>query len=220
MKGKLRNKVVELSKLTKEDEIIKKLQEINEFFLRNFELRVKGYDVIEPIQVEAYYCNEQSFRDDSAHGENEQKNNFGNLYFHNVGRGGIDIVLSCGDYCLSLLLKTSKIGGEFFSQLQIADKIKKENYGDVLYAREKEKGDIVAKMVRKGLSKNSPYRDKWLGAVIGKEILRMPRLAFEECYGKEKTIEHYMDENPLTLKKEDIYEIFGYYPKILIPKIK
>ena len=73
--------------------------------IRNeYVIKVEGI-MIEPLWVEAYYFNKNTFSDCNTHLSEKQKNRFGQLYFHEKGRGGFDICLSDSeDYYLSFLL--------------------------------------------------------------------------------------------------------------------
>lgn len=108
---KLSELVDGLETVKNEEQIIKKLQEILRVFLSNYYVRF-GTFKIDPVLIEAYYYDEQNFRDTSVHAaraENgkiathareRQKNNFGKLYIHNVitKNDGLDVCLSKGDY--------------------------------------------------------------------------------------------------------------------------
>ncbi|MDR2836667.1 MAG: hypothetical protein LBV69_10855, partial [Bacteroidales bacterium] len=115
----LREKITELSACNTTEQIIQCLQEINKIFLENYDIKINDI-VVEPLQVETYYDNEkQNFRDKNIHHAPEQKNNFGKLYLHKKVRGGIYICLSdSDDFYLSLLIKTSRIGTEYFTQTE------------------------------------------------------------------------------------------------------
>ena len=211
--GKLERMVDDLAGLKDKNEIVGKLQEINEFFLQNFNLKANGY-VVEPIQTEVYYYNEKFFRDDNTHRKDKQRGHFGELYFHERGRGGVDIVLSNSkEFYLSLLLKTTKIGDNFFSQIDLKNMIKgKVGDDEVLVARDKARDEIVFKMIRKGLVKGS-YKDEWLGAVIGIDVFRIPSnqnpIAFPKG-GKEAVVLHYIDENKDVLTIEELEKRANY----------
>lgn len=117
-------KLVEnLMNIKDEAEQIKQLQIIGDCLLRK---RMKIADVvIEPLWIEAYYF-VKGFEDSSVHGCEEQKNNFCKLYFHHKTgdrRSGVDLCLSCGDYCLSFLLKYTLVNGNFTTQSKLHNEI-------------------------------------------------------------------------------------------------
>lgn len=103
------------------------LQQINEALLKEYELHYSSYLLIQPLQVEIYYVNFQAkppFVDTNmqclsinAHVDTEiwqlQSNNFGKLYFHLRGHGGVDVCLSdSGQYALCSTIKSARINGE------------------------------------------------------------------------------------------------------------
>lgn len=118
------------------EKIVKKLQEVLEIFLRNYYVEF-GTFKIDPILVEAYYCDKQNFKDESVHAaRNEngkiatharerQKNNFGKLYIHNVitKDDGLDVCLSKGDYFFSILIKNAVINDKYFATQSNVSKI-------------------------------------------------------------------------------------------------
>lgn len=161
----MKNKIKELLSKTNEEEIVKCLQEINELLLRNYKIQV-GDKIIEPLQVEIYYYHPQRFRDWNVHKSYEQTNNFGKLYFHGAGRGGVDICLSDSyDYFLSVLLKTSKIENNIFSQAHLAKELKNQQYEKIIVSERSKEGKLQL-LKRDGLVKESKYKNKELGAMI------------------------------------------------------
>ena len=137
----LRKLVKELEQLTDKKEIVAKLQEIGAELINKYEIKV-GSVTIEPLLVEAYYYDEEKFPDDSVHAAKEsdaltyelarkrqcKHENFGELYFHygTKGSDGIDIVLSCGEYYLSYLIKNALVNKKFKKQTGIPDVICEE----------------------------------------------------------------------------------------------
>ena len=103
------------------------LQQINEALLKEYELHHGSYLSIQPLQVEIYYVNFQAkppFVDTNmqclsinSQIDSEiwqlQSNNFGKLYFHLRGRGGIDVCLSDSEqFALCSTIKSARINGE------------------------------------------------------------------------------------------------------------
>lgn len=103
----LESLVKELEAVQGEREIEEKLQEINATLLQFYTIQT-GEINIKPLLVEAYYCCDK-FPDITSHQNELQKERFGKLYCHRKpsNRRGLDIVLSCGDYYLSILLKVT-----------------------------------------------------------------------------------------------------------------
>ncbi len=91
---------------------IQVLQEIGKKLINDYTIVIDDI-VIEPLLVEAYYCKDTSgeFVDCSCHQNPKQKgaNRFGKLYFHKIGRGGVDICLPLGEYYLSFLIKVANV---------------------------------------------------------------------------------------------------------------
>ncbi len=111
--------VNELKNNTNKEEQIKILQKIGKTLITEYEIKVDGIK-IEPLWVEAYYYNQDNFADCNSHLDDKQKNRFGQLYFHNIGRRGFDICLSNSDeFYLSFLLKATLIDGKFNTQTGI-----------------------------------------------------------------------------------------------------
>lgn len=113
---------------------IAQLQMICARFLNEYVIKIGGM-TIEPLLVEAYYYHPGKLEDTSVHAAKDstaktyalarkrQKNNFGKLYVHYGTRDGIDIVLSQGDYYLSLLIKNALVDGEWATQCAVSEKI-------------------------------------------------------------------------------------------------
>lgn len=142
---KLKELVYELvDENNKEKERVKILQDIGKLLLTEYIIQV-GDLTIKPLLVEAYYYHQGKFNDSNSHGFGNKKidkkcreqlsNNFNGFYFHEKGRGGVDVCLSKGDYCLSFLIKVALINGKVYKQIDIYNKLKKEsidNTKDVL----------------------------------------------------------------------------------------
>ena len=115
------------------------LQQINEALLKEYELHHGNYLSIQPLQVEIYYVNFQAkppFVDTnmqclSINSQIDpeiwqlQSNNFGKLYFHLRGRGGIDVCLSDSEqYALCSTIKSARINGEnIWGQSKVCERI-------------------------------------------------------------------------------------------------
>lgn len=102
---------------------IKILQEINKLFLTQYMLKIDDDFVLYPIEVEAYYYQENNFPDTCVHKYQWQQNRFGKLYFHRAGNkvdasflydgGGIDVCLSdSDDFWLGILIRGAWINQE------------------------------------------------------------------------------------------------------------
>lgn len=168
----LKEMVCSLKAETDEKNIIEKLKKIEEKLIGEYVIEVEGI-TIEPLWVEAYYFHKNVFSDCNTHLSEKQKNRFGQLYFHEKGRGGFDLCLSDSeDYYLSFLLKRTSINGEFVKQADAEDVL--EKYGKtkealeaatvVLVEREpKKKDEDVKHTVRIGLEKPC-YKNEELAA--------------------------------------------------------
>ncbi len=144
---KLEKLVDELKKESiEEKERVKILQDIGKLLLSEYIIQV-GDLTIKPLLVEAYYYHQGKFNDSNSHGFGDKKIdkkcreqlsnhfNFNRFYFHKKGRGGVDVCLSKGDYCLSFLIKVALINGKVYKQIDIYNKLIKEsidNTKDVL----------------------------------------------------------------------------------------
>ena len=121
----LKEMVCGLKEETNEKTIIEQLQEIEARLIREYVIKVEGI-MIEPLWVEAYDFNKNVFSDCNTHLSEKQKNRFGQLYFHEKGRGGFDLCLSDSeDYYLSFLLKRTSINGKFVKQADAEDALGK-----------------------------------------------------------------------------------------------
>lgn len=199
------------------------LQSINKKLLTEYLICVGDY-VIEPLLVEAYYRNEQNFKDSNVHGKDGQKNRFGKLYFHETGRGGIDICLSDGEYHLSFLIKNSLVTNngltEFTRQTQLHKKLKEYQGTDniVLKKRTEPKNAIVFNAPRKNLVKNDEFRKKELASVTGFELRdnngKPYKFDLETGFGKETLITKYIQKHPKEYTKDEFKKMFlNYIPK-------
>ena len=131
-----RSLVIELAKKTSKAEQINILQEIGKKLITEYEIKIDETK-IEPLWVEAYYYNQESFADCNSHLDDKQKNRFGQLYFHNKGYGGFDICLSNSEnFYLSFLLKATLIDGSFCKQTGIYN---------FLTAKDKNKSELESK---------------------------------------------------------------------------
>ena len=200
---RLQGKVDKLAKTNSKDEQVKILQEINDSLLSEYELKIedkKGCFYIEPLRVEAYYYHPEKFEDSNAHTDDKQKNNFGKLYIHRKGRGGVDICLSNSEeYYLSFLIKNSQIrtdnndGEPFLRQRALKEMLKDiEGIDDqnVLAEKVQKSEEIVYRTVRKGLISKC-YKNEYLASLIKIDNL----YDFEPGYGKGKIVVDYVRQN-------------------------
>ena len=219
--------------MEKDDKIVKKLQEILEIFLRNYDVEF-GTFKIDPILVEAYYYNdEQNFKDESVHAaRNEkgkiatharerQKNNFGKLYIHNVitKDDGLDVCLSKGDYYFSILIKNAIINDKYFATQSnvskiICDKCQGCNevpsclyYQEcVLKKREQPKDMPVIFLPRK----NVPSTERLAAVSLDDIKADRMKLSLAKGFGKERAVANYMFENNIPGTDENIKALLGY----------
>ncbi len=132
------------------DDTIEILQNINKYFLKNYEIHLSK-DLVEldedliirPIETEIYFANSNGCLDGMCHMNDLQKgtdkngDRFGRLYFHRYHRkdknddsniikyyrGGVDVCFSEGDYYLSILIRGAYINDKLFCGI---NKIMKE----------------------------------------------------------------------------------------------
>lgn len=171
----LKEMVCGLKAETNEETIIKKLREIGAKLIGEYVIEVEGI-TIEPLWVEAYYFNKNVFSDCNTHLSEKQKNRFGQLYFHEKGRGGFDLCLSDSeDYYLSFLLKRTSINGEFVKQTEVKDVL--EKYGKT--KEELEAATVV--LVRKEPKKDAENDDE------NDDVKHTARIGLAKpCYKEEK----------------------------------
>ncbi len=114
-----KNKFQKDDKYKKEirDSIAERLQKINECFLQNYIIKIKGLE-IHPVEIEIYYYdNKGIFQDGNSHQNILQQRRFGQIYFHRKGkkennsidfiRYGMDICVSKNDCFLSILIRSA-----------------------------------------------------------------------------------------------------------------
>lgn len=139
------------------------LQEIGKKLLTEYVIKV-GDITIKPLWVEAYYSDTNTgFVDESVHGNECQKNQYGALYFHHKTddqRSGVDICLSCGNYYLSYLLKYTLVNGIFKSQAQLSSMIPHELRGTAknVLVKEQNPAEVMVCTKRIGIM-SSAYKD-------------------------------------------------------------
>lgn len=195
-----------------EKEQVKTLQKIEEKLLNEYVIKI-GNDTIEPLLVEAYYYDENKFRDKAVHAANggsgkiakqarkRQKNNFGKLYIHDVKNktDGLDICLSDKEYYLSFLIKNALINGkEFATQSKVSQIICDKCaqcaeapdciYNNVIVLEKKKasKNEKIIFLPRKGLTEG--YVDAELTAVSVNTVCDAQlgyKLTLANGYGKQ-----------------------------------
>lgn len=139
------------------------LQEIGKKLLTEYVIKI-GDITIKPLWVEAYYSDTNTgFVDESVHGNECQKNQYGALYFHHKTddqRSGVDICLSCGNYYLSYLLKYTLVNGIFKSQAQLSSMIPHELRGTAknVLVKEQNPAEVMVCTKRIGIM-SSAYKD-------------------------------------------------------------
>ena len=218
--------VEELEKEIDPNEQIRILQEINKMVLTEYVVQIGDFTV-EPLLVEAYYYNAANgFDDCNTHCSEKQKRRFGKLYFHEAGRGGVDICISCGEYYLSLLIKNSLATNNgapcFYRQTQLDELLKGNGLAEaeeyVLKKRNTKKDDIVFHTVRKGLVKDNCFRNERLASVTGFEMKdpakRRYKFDLEKGRSKEYLICEYIQAHPGLFTESEFKEKFlDYVPK-------
>ena len=220
----LENAVEALHSEKRESAICERLQQINEKFLREYIIQIGAY-TIEPLLVEAYYCEPSLFPDCNSHKTQKQKNRFGKLYFHERGRGGVDICLSRGDYYYSLLLKDTLVTAgdgspRFHRQTALYQALRQFKRADdiVLKKRETAGDGVVFHTIRKGLTKDNGYNDKKIAAVTGFELRdksgKRYRFDLERGHPKASLVCEYIKSHPGEFTKAEFKkEFLDYVPK-------
>ena len=114
------------------------LQHINELLLKDYYISTGGYLTLIPKEVELYYVNRKAtppFVDTNMQCMVDPKTNdeiwklqsgrFCQLYFHQIGSGGIDVCLSDSpDYALCCSIKAAEVNGEeCWSSLKVRNRL-------------------------------------------------------------------------------------------------
>ena len=224
-------------------EIEKQLQAINELIVTNYMFELSSGLRIYPIEVEAYF-KDSKFDDESVHGNELQRNNYGRFYVHRTGitkkskfkggtRGGIDICLSDGaDSYYGILIRSAKFndGTTKFGPNNVLNFIiedKKVDYAtlekDVVLkeavedCRDREHKSIILHSTRVGLSKkqSDDFKDLQLRTIVGVLLSSYP---YKE---KEKVFRNYIINESIPKEEAEkiSVDILGYYPKALIKGI-
>ncbi len=202
----LKNRVKALESEYDEGRQIELLQKIGGLILKRYIIEV-GNLITEPLLVEAYYYAEGKFEDENTHGfkspkaAERQADNFGGLYVHRRGYGGIDVCLSLKtDYCLSFLIKNSLVyekGGtekKFCTQVSLLRYLK-ESSGEADFIEQNgmltpshEKAFSVVNTVRKGVA--GKFKDAPL-AFVPLEAVRDYPLTLAAGHGKKALAAEY-----------------------------
>lgn len=218
----LKKTVEELEKECDEDKQIKLLRKISELLITDYAVDVCGI-VIEPLWVEAYYFRKGKFEDFNDHRKSKQKDAFGKLYLHTEkkispsGRlGGVDVVLSLGDYYLSFLIKNSLCSGQFCKQVALNALLSEKEYSfensdNVLIELKRNHKVFFTKRI--GLTKESFKNDK-LAALPIDELKNYP-FKFKERIAFEYMEEYRKNHSELECMAE-CKNILGYAPKKIV----
>lgn len=218
----LKNAVEELEKEYDINKQIRLLQKISGLLITDYSVNACGV-LIEPLWVEAYYFHKGKFEDFNSHRKLKQKDGFGKLYLHTEKKisksdrlGGVDIVLSSGDYFLSFLIKNSLCRGEFCRQVELNSILSQKEYSfenseNVLIKLKRNRCVFFTKRI--GLTKES-FKDENLAALPIDLLKKYPfkskeRIAFE--YTEEYRKNHSESECIKECKS-----ILGYAPKKII----
>lgn len=209
-----------------EEQTVELLQEIMTLLIERYVIIVNGNKII-PLWLEAYYyCD--TFKDGNVHGsydeyaQEKQTDRFGQLYVHK-NDWGIDVCLSLGDYCLSILIKCALIykNGDyvFCSQSQIGQEVcyefcemkdtcktiknciynEKNSKFVILEKQENPQKNSVYRTIRVGLNKDHNYNQYLLAAFVFDEKY-LPYYRWGKGYGKQWTV----SINSLFMKKGDV----------------
>lgn len=119
-----------LTGLSDRQEIVRRLQKIEEILLNEYEVHI-GDVTIEPLLIESYYHHPDYFPDlcvhaatGSKYAQSRQKNNFMKAYIHKPFKTGVDVCLSDSDnFYLSFLIKNARINNKFYTQFGVAEQV-------------------------------------------------------------------------------------------------
>jgi hypothetical protein len=222
-----------VGKLIKENDKrtqVKILQEINEKLLTEYVIKISNNFIVYPLHIEAYYYHQGKFEDKNTHGSKSKKlfekqsNRFGELYFHAMGRGGVDICLSDGSYGLSFLIKASKVCIDdipvFTKQVELYKKTRKmkgtpKEDSMVLTPDEKKLRNTkyIFHTIRKGLVEET-FKEEKLAALTELEKEYKHAFAFEKGNGKAEIVRDFIESHyELPVEKEIrgiMKDILGY----------
>ena len=223
--------------INKESEIIKKLQEINAFLLKNYCVQIDRFKII-PLLIEAYYYKEGIFEDENTYKVDErQEDSFRRLYFHRGPQSdGIDICLSDEKgYYIAFLIKNALLIDEnsreklFVTQANLFYELQKRLGKEVLWSfdnkdclqindnkdcllindDDKREEYIIANYKRKNTNK-PPYNNEYLASLPINLIKNYP---FEN---KEVIVKGYLDEKYLKDREDMCIELLGYRSSFVI----
>ena len=192
------------------------LQLIESKLLNEYDIVISD-TVIEPLRLEAYYYpfdDATKFNDPCAHKSTKKINNFGKLYFieERYGYPGIDLCLSLGDYYLSFLIKNSRIGNNYYKQMDLFEKFQdRSDEIETMNVLKKvqNKNKIVFKTSRVGLRKSkTEFAHELLASVV--ELTNSSGYDWERTFGKERAVANYMAENNIPVTDENIKSLLGY----------
>lgn len=228
----LRELVKHLENADNENDIILCLQNIEKSLLIDYFIEVCGIQ-IEPLWIEGYYFKKPAFADCNSHLREKQKNRFGQLYFHEAGRGGFDICLSQGNnYYLSFLIKAAIANGEYITQTGIYKVLAHTGISEDMCEQAKkvlkQKSTHVETSVlfaeRIGLQKPC-YKETLLAAVpldvITKYDFTFARKSLASC--AQQYISKYIRVHSQCTKREceaECRRVFGWLPDVAANTIK
>lgn len=214
----LKNTAAELEKEYNREKQIKLLQKIEKLLITDYAVNVCGC-LIEAMWVEAYYFHSGKFEDFNCHRKEKQKDNFGRLYLHTEKKispsnrlGGVDIVLSSGDYYLSFLIKNSLCNKKFCKQVELNAILSERDYSfensNVLVKSERNHSVFFTKRI--GLTKES-FKEESLAA-LPIDALRSCPFKFKERIALEYLKEYRKTHSESECVRE-CKNILGYVPK-------
>ena len=218
------------------------LQEIGKKLINEYHIQIDDVTV-EPLLVEAYYYKDTNheFMDCSCHRNPRQKgaDRFGKLYFHKLGRGGVDICLSLKEYYLSFLIKVAKINGKVSRQIDVRDKLRHipdaETRENILVYQSKQDHSIVCgprKNTVKGKFAQAPLAIISIDAFINREDKSVADAIVRSLehgkqwilakYGLEKAQSDDIEKARKIVKEENLYsdKIEDMYMKSALEYIK
>lgn len=217
MKCTLNSLIRDLEEANNKDDIIDCLQQINHYIISS-KLYLNKSEYIQIKWVEAYYCNcNSSFCDVYMHKKEGQKgaDNFCKLYFHEVGRGGVDLCLSKGDYYLSFLLKWITKDGIDYKQID-AKKVLEQYKGSELTLKDY-KEHICFDTVRKGLAKkDSDCSGLQFAKLASFNSIKGKIPYLTKGYGKEIILKEFLADKCKEEREKQCVELLGYKSSFVI----
>ena len=217
----IKSLVEQLKPLTDKNNIVSKLQKINECFLQNYMINIYGLKIY-PVEIEIYYYKKHIFEDEICHRHDLQKDeqHFGKLYFHRCGRsrkkeanidisnrGGFDICIfqqskqeENKEYYLSILIRGAYIKGKLYYMNKILQYIIKSNKN---YSNDCNENRVYLEGLEKKQESVLEKKDK---NITCENYILQPRINNGKYFKKEDYGEYAEYRLNTLMNKEEIYK--------------